>query len=86
MVDGMVVIGEGGRVRGGVTAGSVLVKGKIEGDVRAGERAEVAPSGTAEGDIEAPRVVIAEGAFFKGNVKMSGDRGVRPGAAARDEA
>jgi cytoskeletal protein CcmA (bactofilin family) len=34
----------------------------------------VAPSGSLEGDIAAPRVVIAEGAFFKGLVEMRTDR------------
>jgi cytoskeletal protein CcmA (bactofilin family) len=29
-------------------------------------------SGALEGDVSAPRVVIAEGAFFKGKVEMTG--------------
>jgi len=37
-------------------------------------RVEVSPSGIVEGDIAAPRIVIAEGAFFKGRVEMRGDR------------
>jgi cytoskeletal protein CcmA (bactofilin family) len=35
---------------------------------------EVAASGILEGDIAAPRIVIAEGAFFKGRVEMRGER------------
>jgi cytoskeletal protein CcmA (bactofilin family) len=65
-------------VAGRVEARSVLVYGRIEGDLAATEKAEVAASGSTEGDIEAPRVVIAEGAYFKGNVKMG-----QPSSAGR---
>jgi len=69
-VDGAVVIGAGGRVQGRIEARQVTVEGRLDGDLLASEKAEVTASGQVEGDIEAPRVVIAEGAYFKGNVKM----------------
>ncbi|HEX2252520.1 MAG TPA: polymer-forming cytoskeletal protein [Thermoanaerobaculia bacterium] len=75
-VDGEVLVLSGGLVRGRVAARVVRVEGRVEGDIEASERAEVADSGSAEGDVVAPRVAIAEGAFFKGNVKMGG----RPGS------
>ncbi|MDP9122823.1 MAG: polymer-forming cytoskeletal protein, partial [Acidobacteriota bacterium] len=31
-------------------------------------------AGSLEGDVAAPRVVIAEGAFFKGRVEMRGEK------------
>ena len=70
-VDGGVVIGGDGHVKGRVEAGQVTVKGRLEGNLAASEKAEVTTSGRVDGDIEAPRVIIAEGAFFKGNVKMA---------------
>jgi cytoskeletal protein CcmA (bactofilin family) len=69
-VDAAVMIGADGVVKGPVSANVVRVGGRVEGNVQATERVEVAPSGTLEGDITAPRVVIAEGAFFKGRVEM----------------
>jgi cytoskeletal protein CcmA (bactofilin family) len=74
-VDASVMIGADGVVKGPVTANNVRVGGRVEGNVQAVERVEVAPSGSLEGDIAAPRVVIAEGAFFKGRVEMRPDRG-----------
>jgi cytoskeletal protein CcmA (bactofilin family) len=74
-VDHTVVVGTGGRVLGGVSARTVRVAGRVAGDLRGAERVEVAATGKVEGDISAPRVVIAEGAFFKGSVEMSGDAG-----------
>jgi cytoskeletal protein CcmA (bactofilin family) len=69
-VDAAVMIGADGAVKGPISANVVRVGGRVEGNVQATERVEVAPSGTLEGDITAPRVIIAEGAFFKGRVEM----------------
>ena len=35
------------------------------------DKVKVLESGTLEGDVAAPRVVIDDGAFFKGNVDMT---------------
>jgi cytoskeletal protein CcmA (bactofilin family) len=71
-LDSTVTIGREGRVKGEIRAKAVRVEGRVVGDVRGLERVEVMASGTLEGDISASRVVIAEGAFFKGNVEMTG--------------
>jgi cytoskeletal protein CcmA (bactofilin family) len=73
-VDALVMIGGDGVVEGPITAPVVRVGGRVAGDIRASDRVEVAASGILEGDISAPRVVIAEGAFFKGRVEMTGDK------------
>jgi len=69
-VDSAVAVGGDGVVKGPVSAQVVRVGGRVTGNIHAGERVEVAPSGSLEGDISAPRVVIAEGAFFKGRIEM----------------
>jgi cytoskeletal protein CcmA (bactofilin family) len=71
-VDSTVTIGADGVVEGPVAASVVRVSGRVTGNVAASDRVEVAASGILEGDIAAPRVVIAEGAFFKGRVEMRG--------------
>jgi cytoskeletal protein CcmA (bactofilin family) len=73
-VESAVMIGTDGVVRGPISAQVVRVGGRVIGDVQALDRVEVAPSGSLEGDIAAPRVVIAEGAFFKGRIDMRSDR------------
>ena len=73
-VESVVVIGAEGLVQGPITAQTVRVSGKVVGNVQATERVEIAPAGSVEGDIAAPRVVIAEGAFFKGRVEMKGNQ------------
>jgi cytoskeletal protein CcmA (bactofilin family) len=73
-VEGVVTVGADGKVRGEIVARVVKVGGRVVGNVRGGERVEVLPSGSLEGDVAAPRVTIAEGAFFKGRVEMGGGR------------
>ena len=72
-LDATVTIGAEGAVQGPVSAPIVRVGGKVAGNVTAGDRVEVAASGSVEGDISAPRIIIAEGAFFKGRVEMRGE-------------
>jgi cytoskeletal protein CcmA (bactofilin family) len=69
-VDATVMIGTEGVVQGPVNAQVVRVGGRVFGNVTATDRIEVAPSGSLEGDVAAPRIIIAEGAFFKGRVEM----------------
>ncbi len=70
-LDSRVVIGASGRVKGEIQARAIEVGGKVHGNVRGKERVEVLTSGGLEGDVVSPRVVIAEGAFFKGKVEMA---------------
>ena len=81
-VDATVTVGAEGVVTGPVAAPVVRIGGRVIGDVTASDRVEVSPSGSLEGNISAPRIIIAEGAFFKGIVDMRKDRA----AAARGKA
>jgi cytoskeletal protein CcmA (bactofilin family) len=64
-------VGPGGVVKAKVQAQSVVVMGELQGDCQATHRVEIQASGKLLGNIRAPRVVIAEGASFKGNSDMS---------------
>ncbi len=69
-VSAVVVVGAKGHVSGPITARVVRVAGRVSGDLRGREKVEIAAGAQLEGDIAAPRVTIAEGAFFKGRVEM----------------
>jgi len=64
------IIGPHGQVRANVSAKGVVVQGKLEGNILAGERAELTQSAIAVGDIVAQRIAIEEGAYFKGKVDI----------------
>jgi cytoskeletal protein CcmA (bactofilin family) len=64
-------VGSGGVVKAGVEAASIIVSGEIIGDCQATGRVEIQASGKVTGNIRAPKIVIAEGAMFRGNSDMS---------------
>ena len=53
-----------------ISAKTVLVAGAVKGNIVATEKIEIQANGSVEGDITAPRVVMAEGAQFRGRVDM----------------
>jgi cytoskeletal protein CcmA (bactofilin family) len=67
---GSVRIAENGRVEAKVNARDVSVAGHIKGDITASERIELSASASVEGNIAAPRILIQDGATFKGQVIM----------------
>jgi len=77
MVDGKILvkdhsltIGANGRITAEVHAKNVVVVGHVVGNITADDKVEVAPSGSVQGDVRAPRVAIADGAKFKGTIDM----------------
>lgn len=81
-VPAIVVVGPEGRVTGPISARVIRVAGRVAGDLRGSERVEIAATANLEGDIAAPRVTIAEGAFFKGRVEMKPASGAEAAAGA----
>jgi cytoskeletal protein CcmA (bactofilin family) len=63
-------IGTKARVEATVHAKNVTVEGKLTGDVSADERVELVAGATVDGNIKAPKIVVAEGARFRGAVDM----------------
>jgi cytoskeletal protein CcmA (bactofilin family) len=51
---------------------NITVKGELRGNMTAEDLVEIHASARVVGDISAPRVVIAEGARFKGHIDMTG--------------
>lgn len=75
-------IAAGGSVKASVEAQAVVVSGDVVGDCIASGRVEIQASGRLMGNIRAPRIIIAEGAVFKGTSDMSGRQDDRKEKAA----
>jgi cytoskeletal protein CcmA (bactofilin family) len=75
------VIGPNGQVRANITAKGVVVQGKLEGNIRAGDRTELRKSAVALGDIVSQRIAIEDGAYFKGKVDIQKET-AKPGSSA----
>ena len=63
-------VGTKARIEATVHAKNVTVEGKLTGDVSADEKVELVASATVEGNIKAPKIIVAEGARFRGSVDM----------------
>ncbi len=63
-------IGPNGNIKADINAKTVTITGEAQGNVTAEEKVEIRETGKLRGNIVAPRVVIADGAFFKGSVEM----------------
>ncbi len=69
-VKGRVIIGREGVVEADIEAREVVIKGKVTGNVRGSQRVEIVPAGTLHGNIQSPRVAIADSGLFEGNIEM----------------
>ena len=67
----VVTIGTHGRVQADVVAKSVVIRGEVVGNIEATERVAISAEGSVDGDIKAGRVVIADGARFRGGIDMN---------------
>jgi cytoskeletal protein CcmA (bactofilin family) len=65
-------VAPGAMLKATVEAQSVSVSGEIVGDCQATGRVEIQATGRLTGNIRAPKIVIAEGAMFRGNSDMTG--------------
>ena len=49
---------------------NITIKGEMRGNMKATEKVEIHANARVVGDITAPRVVIEDGARFKGRIDM----------------
>ena len=63
-------IGPNGTVHATVKAREVVALGSIQGNVEAAERIEIKKEAKLVGDIRTARIVIEDGAYFKGSIDI----------------
>ena len=75
--DHNITVGPNGRVNANLHGKDVVVQGRVKGNIRAVDRLEIRKTGSLMGDIVTARVVIEDGAYFKGSIDIQ-----KPGAKA----
>ena len=78
--DGVLHLGESGVVNGNLNVSSVVVRGKVNGNVTAKEKIEIKSKAEIFGDIRASKLVIEEGVTFVGKTEVNPNK-VAPSAA-----
>ena len=73
--DGVLLIGEDAVIQAKITAGTIVCKGKITGDVVAKERVKLRAPAVMNGSVKAPVLSIEDGVLFNGALEMA--HGVR---------
>ncbi len=68
--NGVLVIGEGARVKANIRCNTVIVGGTVIGNIEALKRIEMLGTGKIIGNIRTARLQIAEGVVFDGNCEM----------------
>jgi cytoskeletal protein CcmA (bactofilin family) len=63
-------IGPNGAVDADVSARDIVIEGKVTGNVKAGDRIDIRKTGSLSGDLSAARIVIEDGAVFRGSVDI----------------
>lgn len=67
-------LGTKARVEATVHARNVTVEGQVTGDISADDRVELVATAAVDGNIKAPKIIVAEGARFRGSVDMGSSR------------
>lgn len=64
-------IGPNGRVHAGLKAREIVIYGSIQGNVEATDKIDIKKEAKLVGDIKTSRIMIEDGAYFKGSIDIA---------------
>ncbi len=68
---GTLIVGEEGVIKGEVQIGTLILNGKIFGNVTAATRAALLGQAVLQGDLSTPQILMEEGVQFNGRCQMA---------------
>ncbi|MDR2338326.1 MAG: polymer-forming cytoskeletal protein [Deltaproteobacteria bacterium] len=68
--DSILIVGETAVLKAQIKVGSLIVYGKIIGDIFVDELVNIKSDGLVEGNITTKRIAIDDGGYFKGTIAM----------------
>jgi len=69
--DGVLTLGDSAVINGHITAQSVVVRGKVTGNINAKEKIDIKAKAELFGDIRATKLVIEEGVTYVGKTEVN---------------
>ena len=66
----LLIIGQAAAVRAEIQVGSLVVSGRVEGNIVARKRVELLPTAQVTGTVKTPALVVGEGAVLNGTCEM----------------
>jgi cytoskeletal protein CcmA (bactofilin family) len=76
--DHSLIIGVGAKIQANLVAKAIVISGTVTGNIRASDKVDLRPTGSVDGDIITPRLVMADGAIIKGRVDARGNGNAPP--------
>jgi cytoskeletal protein CcmA (bactofilin family) len=70
LADHKLTVGLSGKLTSDVVAREIIVHGSVKGNLRASERIEIMKNGSVVGDLTTARILIEDGASFKGSIEI----------------
>ena len=70
LIQHKLTVGPNGRVHASIKAREVVVLGVIQGNVDASDKLEIRKDAKLVGDIKTGRIIIEDGAYFKGSIDI----------------
>jgi cytoskeletal protein CcmA (bactofilin family) len=81
-----ITIGPNGKVEAGVKAREIVILGTVHGNVEASDKIDLRKEARLVGDIKTSRIIIEDGAFFKGSIDIVRPETPKPTAPPRPAA
>lgn len=69
--DRKLTVGPSAKVTADLVAREVVVYGNVKGNLRARDRIEIKKDGSVVGDLATARIMIEDGAYFKGSIEIN---------------
>ena len=80
--DRKLTVGASAKVSADVVAREVVVYGHVKGNLRARDRIEIKKDGSVVGDLTTARIMIEDGAYFKGSIEI--DKAAEASSSSHD--
>jgi cytoskeletal protein CcmA (bactofilin family) len=69
--DRKLTVGATAKLTADVAAREVVIYGNVKGNLRARDRIEIKKDGSVVGDLTTARIMIEDGAYFKGSIEIN---------------
>jgi len=69
--DRKLTVGASAKLTADIVAREVVIYGNVKGNLRARDRIEIKKDGSVVGDLSTARIMIEDGAYFKGSIEIN---------------
>ncbi len=68
------IASDGAFLQGEISVGTIILSGKIVGNINAGQKVHLLAPANVQGNIKTPKLIIEEGVTFDGTCEMAGEK------------